>query len=55
MLSRLPSLLLALLLLPIAVLSSPECEALGFTGLALCSDCQQLAAFVKDKRTVDVL
>ncbi|GJP44001.1 hypothetical protein CLOM_g3396 [Closterium sp. NIES-68] len=31
-------------------LSPTECEALGFTGLALCSDCDQLATFVKDAK-----
>ncbi|CAI7762803.1 unnamed protein product [Closterium sp. NIES-53] len=31
-------------------LSPKECEALGFTGLALCSDCDQLATFVKDAK-----
>lgn len=30
-------------------LSSRECEDLGFTGLALCSDCNTLAEYVKDK------
>ncbi|KAL8214205.1 hypothetical protein R6Q57_003654 [Mikania cordata] len=30
-------------------LSSKECEDLGFTGLALCSDCNALAEYVKDQ------
>lgn len=30
-------------------LSSRECENLGFTGLALCSDCNTLSEYVKDK------
>lgn len=30
-------------------LSSRECEDLGFTGLALCSDCNTFADYVKDK------
>lgn len=30
-------------------LSSKECEDLGFTGLALCSDCNSLAEYVKDQ------
>ncbi|KAK1426399.1 hypothetical protein QVD17_15070 [Tagetes erecta] len=30
-------------------LSSKECEDLGFTGLALCSDCNALADYVKDQ------
>lgn len=30
-------------------LSSKECENLGFTGLALCSDCNSFADFVKDQ------
>lgn len=29
-------------------LSSRECEDLGFTGLALCSDCNTFAEYVKD-------
>jgi hypothetical protein len=29
-------------------LSSRECEDLGFTGLALCSDCNTLAEYIKD-------
>ena len=29
-------------------LSSKECENLGFTGLALCSDCNTFAEYVKD-------
>ncbi|KAI4324361.1 hypothetical protein L6164_023909 [Bauhinia variegata] len=33
-------------------LSSRECENLGFTGLALCSDCNTLAEYVKDKELV---
>lgn len=31
------------------VLSEARCEDLGFTGLALCSDCDSLAEYVKDK------
>jgi len=30
-------------------LSSRKCENLGFTGLALCSDCNTLSEYVKDK------
>lgn len=30
-------------------LSTRECEDLGFTGLALCSDCNSLAEYVKDQ------
>ncbi|XP_059655135.1 uncharacterized protein LOC132302312 [Cornus florida] len=33
-------------------LSSKECETLGFTGLALCSDCNTFAEYVKDKELV---
>ncbi|KAJ8774799.1 hypothetical protein K2173_017245 [Erythroxylum novogranatense] len=33
-------------------LSSRECEDLGFTGLALCSDCSTLAEYVKDQELV---
>ncbi|XP_030937448.1 selenoprotein F [Quercus lobata] len=33
-------------------LSSRECENLGFTGLALCSDCNTLAEYVKDQDLV---
>eukprot|EP00898_Chlorokybus_atmophyticus_P002549 jgi/Chlat1/3295/Chrsp22S03539 len=29
--------------------SSSECEALGFTGLAVCSDCDLLAQYVQDE------
>lgn len=32
-------------------LGARECEELGFTGLALCSDCTALAEFVKDQGT----
>ncbi|WJZ88265.1 hypothetical protein VitviT2T_007583 [Vitis vinifera] len=34
------------------VLSSKECENLGFSGLALCSDCNTLAEYVKDQELV---
>lgn len=46
---------LILVLLPFSLgasaeqLSSRECENLGFTGLALCSDCNTLSDYVKDK------
>uniref|UniRef100_A0A803P0W4 Selenoprotein F n=1 Tax=Cannabis sativa TaxID=3483 RepID=A0A803P0W4_CANSA len=30
-------------------LTTRECEDLGFTGLALCSDCNSLAEYVKDQ------
>lgn len=30
-------------------LSSKECESLGFTGLALCSDCNTFAEYVKNQ------
>ncbi|CAL1414362.1 unnamed protein product [Linum trigynum] len=33
-------------------LSSRECEDLGFTGLALCSDCHALAEYVKNQELV---
>nr|AFK35197.1 unknown [Lotus japonicus] len=33
-------------------LSLRECENLGFTGLALCSDCNTLSEYVKDKDLV---
>ena len=32
-------------------LGARECEGLGFTGLALCSDCNALSEFVKDQGT----
>lgn len=32
-------------------LGARECEDLGFTGLALCSDCNSLSEFVKDQGT----
>lgn len=32
-------------------LGAKECEDLGFTGLALCSDCNTLAEYVKDEGT----
>ncbi|RWW31200.1 hypothetical protein GW17_00004186 [Ensete ventricosum] len=32
-------------------LGAKECEDLGFTGLALCSDCNTLGEYVKDKGT----
>ncbi|CAL4972709.1 unnamed protein product [Urochloa decumbens] len=34
-------------------LGARECEDLGFTGLALCSDCNALSEFVKDQELVD--
>lgn len=34
---------------PTEQLSSRECENLGFSGLALCSDCNTFADYVKDK------
>ncbi|XP_047332406.1 selenoprotein F [Impatiens glandulifera] len=33
-------------------LSYKECENLGFTGLALCSDCNTMAEYVKDQELV---
>lgn len=30
-----------------------DCEALGFTGLGLCSDCDQMATYVKDPQLVE--
>ncbi|KAJ0735404.1 putative selenoprotein F/M [Helianthus annuus] len=36
-------------------LSSKECEDLGFTCLALCSDCNFLAEYVKDQDFRDVI
>ncbi|KAL6194307.1 hypothetical protein ACLB2K_035391 [Fragaria x ananassa] len=33
-------------------LSTRECENLGFTGLALCSDCNSLSDYVKDQELV---
>ena len=35
-------------------LSSRECENLGFTGLALCSDCNTLAEYVKDQGNLNL-
>ncbi|CAN4099538.1 unnamed protein product [Withania somnifera] len=35
-------------------LSTKECENLGFTGLALCSDCRTLAEYVKDQAVLEV-
>ncbi len=36
------------------MLGESNCEYLGFTGLALCSDCDSLAEYVKDQgRTED--
>jgi hypothetical protein len=32
-------------------LGARQCEDLGFTGLALCSDCNALSEFVKDQGT----
>ncbi|CAE5956645.1 unnamed protein product [Arabidopsis arenosa] len=32
--------------------STKECEDLGFTGLALCSDCHSLSEYVKDQELV---
>ncbi|KAM0896742.1 hypothetical protein ACQ4PT_023015 [Festuca glaucescens] len=34
-------------------LGTRECEDLGFTGLALCSDCNALGEFVKDQELVE--
>ncbi|CAO2821782.1 unnamed protein product [Amaranthus hypochondriacus] len=33
-------------------LNSKDCENLGFTGLALCSDCKTLSEYVKDQELV---
>ncbi|XVF65794.1 hypothetical protein PTKIN_Ptkin09bG0279000 [Pterospermum kingtungense] len=33
-------------------LSSKQCEDLGFTGLALCSDCNTLSEYVKEKELI---
>ncbi|XP_073030063.1 uncharacterized protein [Primulina eburnea] len=33
-------------------LSTKECEELGFTGLALCSDCHTFAEYTKDQELV---
>ncbi|XP_020575028.1 selenoprotein F [Phalaenopsis equestris] len=33
-------------------LSPKECENLGFTGLALCSDCNTFAQYIKDEELV---
>ena len=30
-------------------LSSKQCEDLGFTGLALCSDCNTFSEYIKEK------
>lgn len=35
-----------------ALETSQSCEDLGFTGLALCSDCDSLAEFVKDEELI---
>ncbi|XP_019054611.1 PREDICTED: uncharacterized protein LOC104605318 [Nelumbo nucifera] len=46
---------LLLFLLPLVSgeqLSSKECENLGFTGLALCSDCNTFAEYVKNEELV---
>ncbi|KAJ0561567.1 putative selenoprotein F/M [Helianthus annuus] len=43
------TILLLLCICSKAELSSKECEDLGFTGLALCSDCNSLAEYVKDQ------
>ncbi len=32
-----------------------DCQSLGFTGLSLCSDCHELASFVKDEGAVVLL
>lgn len=37
----------------ISKLSSEKCEDLGFTGLALCSDCDTFAEYVKDQGKLD--
>ncbi|RXH67339.1 hypothetical protein DVH24_027459 [Malus domestica] len=34
-------------------MSTRECENLGFTGLALCSDCNSLAEYVKDQGEIE--
>ncbi|XP_038688471.1 selenoprotein F [Tripterygium wilfordii] len=52
-----PSLVLVILVVSSTVssrekLSSRECEDLGFTGLALCSDCNTLSEYVKDQELV---
>ncbi|XP_052172023.1 uncharacterized protein LOC127787960 [Diospyros lotus] len=48
--------MVALLLIPVASraeqLSVKECESLGFTGLALCSDCKTFAEYVKNQELV---
>lgn len=36
-------------------LSTRECESLGFTGIALCSDCNTLAEYVKDQGSLVLL
>ncbi|KAG8499202.1 hypothetical protein CXB51_005662 [Gossypium anomalum] len=33
-------------------LSSKQCEDLGFTGLALCSDCNTFYKYVKEKELI---
>ncbi|MED6158065.1 hypothetical protein PIB30_029259 [Stylosanthes scabra] len=33
-------------------LSTRECENLGFSGLALCSDCKSFSEYVKDKELI---
>ncbi|GAB2220060.1 hypothetical protein Droror1_Dr00007703 [Drosera rotundifolia] len=33
-------------------MGAAECEKLGFTGLALCSDCKTLSEYVKDQELV---
>ena len=37
-------------------LSAKECENLGFTGLALCSDCKTFAEYVKNQgKLIEIL
>ncbi|ONK56857.1 uncharacterized protein A4U43_C10F13840 [Asparagus officinalis] len=57
--ANLPLLLLLLLLLSDFSssvlgdqLSAKDCENLGFTGLALCSDCKSFSEYVKDQELV---
>ncbi|PIA48508.1 hypothetical protein AQUCO_01400827v1 [Aquilegia coerulea] len=56
MVERFVFLVVVLLLVPLISsaqqLSSKECENLGFSGLALCSDCNTFAEYVKDEELV---
>ncbi|PNH07822.1 selenoprotein [Tetrabaena socialis] len=46
--STMIALLVALLALSVRAAEEPSCDALGFTGDVVCSDCDVLVQFVKD-------